>query len=718
MDKDVAWNTSCAEGLAEIIELLLIHLQDSADIFLDVQIRSTADHLDDDMIFLVKVTSNRHFCIETFFTKYGNHLQKFSSLIIKMQTMETESHINLSFSENGERVRKSYFLESENGHYRLKSTKHKSKPGTNSTDTVLHIRMFQNKHMMMLQGKKLYHHLKQISLCSKVSLGLSLTVQENDCHFDIRPCREDFPTAIFPVSTNTEYLLSETQYNPLPVLGKTVSSTAEELAIIPDLSNVTFQLVTVGLKTICKIQPDTPSLVMLSWYGPGNIPLFDTADTKSEMETLSFVDWEKYGMTIPLENSKQCKGHQPCHESVSLISLRGACCFVLTLYVYLNITSQENAEKKIDALSWLRKYKHKWMDTYKEKIEESLESVLEQTLKPQRTTEEDRISLQYSQAIASISKSISNVVLRSPCEQFRRKCSQLLETDDNGSVQQAVSRKLWSITESMGIYRPADVLETVGPTLEKNQNVEQEGQSELQNFENETAGGHKMHFHEDELEGLDWLQQPKKANLDNSTETCRKTHVLNFIDNILEESNSACTMFASQEASSHTVDGQNSKANCNYKINEERENMQEQELEYPENTLIIQSVESNVFTCLNTGYNKKHSSVEEEDHFQTIMEAEDILNSKEMGFGTTHGKESNCELSELEEIEHVQDFNETNDKEEDLEPPRRTNSLLHESFHSENSVGSTATETSKTGEKVDAWLDEALLEMRDWFSDE
>lgn len=222
--------------------------------------------------------------------------------------------------------------------------------------------------------------------------------------------------------------------------------------------------------------------------------------------------------------------------------------------------------------------------------------------------------------------------------------------------------------------------------------MEPESQSELQKFENETAGGHKMHFHEDELKGLDWLQQPKKANQRNSTETCRKTHVLNFIDNILEES-STCPMFASQEDSSHTVDGQNSKANCNYKINEERENMQEQELEYPENTLIIQSVESNVFTCLNTGYNKKHFSVEEEDHFQTIMEAEDILNSKEMGFGTTHGKESNCELSELEEIEHVQDFNETNDKEEDLEPPRRTNSLLHESFHSENSVGSTATET-------------------------
>lgn len=60
------------------------------------------------------------------------------------------------------------------------------------------------------------------------------------------------------------FSFSETQYNPLPVLGKTVSSTVEELAIIPDLSDVTFQLVTIGLKTICKIQPDTPSLVMVN----------------------------------------------------------------------------------------------------------------------------------------------------------------------------------------------------------------------------------------------------------------------------------------------------------------------------------------------------------------------------------------------------------------------------------------------------------------------
>lgn len=60
------------------------------------------------------------------------------------------------------------------------------------------------------------------------------------------------------------FSFSETQYNPLSIPAKIVSSTVEELAIIPDLPDVTFQLVTVGLKTICKIQPDTPSLVMVN----------------------------------------------------------------------------------------------------------------------------------------------------------------------------------------------------------------------------------------------------------------------------------------------------------------------------------------------------------------------------------------------------------------------------------------------------------------------
>lgn len=60
-----------------------------------------------------------------------------------------------------------------------------------------------------------------------------------------------------------------------------------------------------------------------------------------------------------------------------------------------------------------------------------------------------------------------------------------------------------------------------------------------------------------------------------------------------------------------------------------------------------------MFICLNIGYNKKYFSVEEEDYFYIIMEVEDILNFKEMGFGIIYGKEFNCELSELEEIEYV-----------------------------------------------------------------
>lgn len=60
------------------------------------------------------------------------------------------------------------------------------------------------------------------------------------------------------------FSFSETRYNPFSIPAKIVNSTVEELAIIPDLSDVTFQLVTVGLKTICKIQPDTPSLVMVN----------------------------------------------------------------------------------------------------------------------------------------------------------------------------------------------------------------------------------------------------------------------------------------------------------------------------------------------------------------------------------------------------------------------------------------------------------------------
>lgn len=93
------------------------------------------------LLLIIGLNLYLKYIIFTYFFLSENHLQNFSSLIMKMQTLETESHINLSFSENGEQVRKSYFLESTDGHCRLKSTKHKSKPGTNSTDTVLHIRV-------------------------------------------------------------------------------------------------------------------------------------------------------------------------------------------------------------------------------------------------------------------------------------------------------------------------------------------------------------------------------------------------------------------------------------------------------------------------------------------------------------------------------------------------------------------------------------------------
>lgn len=55
--------------------------------------------------------------------------------------MEIESYINFSFSENGERVRKSYFLEFENGYYRFISIKYKLKFGINLIDIVLYIRV-------------------------------------------------------------------------------------------------------------------------------------------------------------------------------------------------------------------------------------------------------------------------------------------------------------------------------------------------------------------------------------------------------------------------------------------------------------------------------------------------------------------------------------------------------------------------------------------------
>ena len=59
-----------------------------------------------------------------------------------MQMMENESHITFSICENGEIIRKSYFMETGiDGAYKLKCTKHRAKNGPNPTNTVLHLRV-------------------------------------------------------------------------------------------------------------------------------------------------------------------------------------------------------------------------------------------------------------------------------------------------------------------------------------------------------------------------------------------------------------------------------------------------------------------------------------------------------------------------------------------------------------------------------------------------
>lgn len=73
----------------------------------------------------------------------GKYLQKFSSLVSKMQLMEDESHLSVSYSEGDKLVRKSYCLMSENGCCNLKCTKQRTKLDTTKADTVLHIRVYE-----------------------------------------------------------------------------------------------------------------------------------------------------------------------------------------------------------------------------------------------------------------------------------------------------------------------------------------------------------------------------------------------------------------------------------------------------------------------------------------------------------------------------------------------------------------------------------------------
>ena len=66
---------------------------------------------------------------------------------MKMQMMESESHITFSICENSEIIRKSYYLETEiDGGYKLKCTKQRAKNSPNPTNTVLHLRVHLTKN--------------------------------------------------------------------------------------------------------------------------------------------------------------------------------------------------------------------------------------------------------------------------------------------------------------------------------------------------------------------------------------------------------------------------------------------------------------------------------------------------------------------------------------------------------------------------------------------
>ena len=45
----------------------------------------------------------------------------------------------------------------------------------------------------------------------------------------------------------------------------------------------------------------------------------------------------------------------------------------------------------VEALSWLRKNRKKWMEKFKEEIDCSLNSIIRQIEKPIRTADEDRV---------------------------------------------------------------------------------------------------------------------------------------------------------------------------------------------------------------------------------------------------------------------------------------------------------------------------------------
>ncbi|XP_048735958.1 uncharacterized protein LOC125651422 isoform X2 [Ostrea edulis] len=622
-----------------------------------------------------------------------------------MQLMEDESHLSVSYSEGDKLVRKSYCLMSENGCCNLKCTKQRTKLDTTKADTVLHIRMFQNKNAMMLQGKRLFYHMKQISLCSRASLGLSLTVQENDCNFDTRSGMiEELPETGFTISTNTEYILKDTQYTPSSLAIKIVSGSMKELPIIPDVSDRTFQLYTAGFKTVCCNASNTPSLVMLSWYGPGNIPLYDVEDTVTDIKMFDFVNWTKYGMEPVAENSVQFKGHKPCHEFLYVRSIRGNSCFVISLYAFLDIKDLGDCKRKTDTVHWLRRNRGKWMDNFKENIAANLEFIVDKTVNPTRTAEEEMTSLQYSQAIANISKSISNVVLRSSCEQFRRKCNQLLEIQDDGFVKQALSKRLWNITKSFGIFRPTD-MESEESIAETNLILDDTSLLEYRSSKTNNERDEGLLVHEDDLNGLNWL--PDQAENDGNiqhpkTAYSKNTHVLESLEN--------------------TLDGK-----VSYAYDKAQADLEN----YPW-TNNVHTLKEDLDMNLHIAQSMKENESSNDFH-KVIGSAKDIWNCVEEG--NEMGKYS--QIEEQSKLELSKDIKSMNLSDEQQQAEYKTNAATDEwspsITDSQQDPGfckfgpveklpspSVTLKVSKDTKmrSSDDWLDDALLELKDWFSDE
>ncbi|XP_062577353.1 uncharacterized protein LOC134239198 [Saccostrea cucullata] len=735
---DTVHNVKCVQGLAEILELLLVLHPQTSELSIKVQIGSSTEHHNENPIFLIKLICSRYFCLETLISNYGNYLQTFASLVFQMQSLENESHLSTSYSEDGALTRKSYILTSENYGYGLKCTKSRTKPNTKGTfGTVLHIRVFQNKSSMMLQAKKLYNYMKQISLCSKVSFGLSLTVHENDCIFDIRQSvTEDFSEKGYSLSTDTAYILKDTRYVPSSSPPSIVNGNIEDLPNILDEPNMDFQLFISGFKTQCYNETNTPSLVMLSWYGPGNIPLNDTGDSTHLMKVLSFVNWTKYGIHPVAENSMQSKTNLQCHEFLPVRTKREPC-FVLSIYAFMGVKNPCSSKRIIDALHWLRKNSTKWIKLYEEKIKASLEFVIDKIVTPVKSPEDEKTTLLYSQAIANISKSISNVVLRSSCEQFRRKCYQLLEVEEDGSVQVSLSKKLWSISESFGIFQPIDTMESEGnfgterrTMLDPEENKPNE--PVLRISETDPVGDRDfLEIHEEDLERLNWFPEPGESTEASTTaDSFESMQMSKSMNEILWDEPSIAGRKPQVVLKDNTETSNNNGAfeedadNPTHDFVKNADFFRDQSSEESQSLLQDENLISSMYAHQSLSQNEEFLSQNEElpcqnekylnsppenmeDHFHTVMAAEEEWNIAGME-------------EDLRECTYIEDQSLSNTASgsdwrrlSSQQPQHRLTETAPDSI----AVSEILVKERKT-EKLDDWLDDALLDLKNWFNDE